>query len=175
MVTSIFDTTAGSSCGYSTEARQKQSSSQSKDQWSRQAPYDFTGCCAHADITYNKSGSTVLRIIGYFEHNKECQNSTLVRYPSIPLHEHVYAVALKQLSQGARYEFGTATVIPSQLTSLSVLRLFRPRTFGGLNTSNIETSTNVQTAAMNFLVQISAASTITIIGCKASTLMSSPK
>ncbi|KAF9783905.1 hypothetical protein BJ322DRAFT_972992, partial [Thelephora terrestris] len=70
-------------------------------QWSRQAPYDFTGCWAHADITYDKSSLNVLRIIGYFEHNDECQNATLVRYPSIPLHEHVYEVALEQLSQGA--------------------------------------------------------------------------
>lgn len=99
----LSNTIAGSLCGYSTEARQKRSSSQSKDQWSRQAPYDFTGCCVHADITYDASGSSVSRIIGYFEHNEECKKATLVRYPSIPLHEHVYKVALKQLSQGARY------------------------------------------------------------------------
>lgn len=99
----LFDVAAGSSCGYSTEARQKWSSSQSKDQWSQQAPYDFTGCYAHADITYDVSSSNVFRIIGYFEHNEECWSATLVRYPSIPLHEHVYEVALKQLSQGTRY------------------------------------------------------------------------
>ena len=104
LINDVFNTIGGSSCGYSTEARQKRSSSQSKDQWSRQAPYDFTGCCVHADITYDTSSSNVSRIIGYFEHNEECRNAGLVRYPSIPLHEHVYEVALEQLSQGARYE-----------------------------------------------------------------------
>ena len=106
----LFDVAAGSSCGYSTEARQKRSSSQSKDQWLRQAPYDFTGCYAHADITYDVSSSDVFRIIGYFEHNEECRSATLVRYPSIPLHDHVYEVVLKQLSQGARYVPQTAII-----------------------------------------------------------------
>ena len=136
MVTPIFDTTTGSLCGYSTEARQKWSSSQLKDQWSQQAPYDFTGCCAHADITYNKYCSTMLRIIGYFEHNEECQNSTLVRYPSIPLHDHIYEVTLEQLSQGARYKPRISNAIPCHLTSFSVSLLFKLKTFGGLSTGN---------------------------------------
>jgi len=94
-----------SSCGYSTAARQQRRSSKAHagdGERSRQAPYDFTGCCAHADITYGTSPDWVVRIIGYFDHNEGCQNSSLVRYPSIPLHEHVYEVALQQLAQGAR-------------------------------------------------------------------------
>ena len=57
----------------------------------------------HVDITYDTTSSNVLRIIGYFEHNKDCQNTTLVRYPSIPLHKHISKATLEQLSQGARY------------------------------------------------------------------------
>ena len=94
----------GSVCGYSTEARQKRSSKvQTGASWSRQAPYDFTGCCVHADVTYDTRTDTVERVIGFFSHNDECKRAKLVRYPSIPLHDHVYEVALQQLAQGARY------------------------------------------------------------------------
>ena len=136
---------AGSSCGYSTEARQKRSSSRSKDQWSRQAPYDFTGCCAHADITYSISDSDVLRIIGYFEHNEGCRSATLVRYPSIPLHGHVYEVALEQLSQGARYvSLMGAAVVPARLMFSSAFLLSRLRTSGGLSIDSTVISTHVR-------------------------------
>ena len=163
----LFDTVSGSSCGYSTEARQKRSSSQTKDKWSRQAPYDFTGCYAHADITYDTTSSNILRIIGYFEHNEDCQNATLVRYPSIPLHEHVYKVALEQLSQGARYVPQVATaVISLSLISSSVLPLSRPKTFGGWNMGSTRISVHVQTTAMNFLARILVACTVAITGCK---------
>jgi hypothetical protein len=82
----------------------RKAKSTSTEEWSRHAAYDFTGCCAHADITYTVDSGFVERIIGYFEHNESCKSATLVRVPSIPLHEHVYEIALAQLSQGARYD-----------------------------------------------------------------------
>jgi hypothetical protein len=91
-----------SSCGYDTSARQKKSKSKTTDEWRRHAAYDFTGCCAHADVTYNESTGEVERIIGYFEHNELCKTSMLKRLPSVPLHEHVCEVALAQLTHGAR-------------------------------------------------------------------------
>ena len=166
---------AGSSCGYSTAARQKRSSSTSKDQWSRQAPYNFTGCCAHADITYDASGSNVSRIIGYFEHNEECQSATLVRYPSIPLHEHVYEVALKQLSEGTRYVPWMVVGIPLGLISSLAFLQFRLRTFGEWSTGSTGILVHVQITVTSFLTRTSAACIVAITGYKGSMLKPNPK
>ena len=93
-------------CGYNTVARQRRSKTKStstEQSWSRHAAYDFTGCCAHADITYVQATGIITRVIGFFEHNESCKNGVLVRFPAVPLHEHVFEVALAQLAQGARY------------------------------------------------------------------------
>ena len=90
-------------CGYNSEVCQKKSKSTYAEDWSRRTAYDFTGCCAHANITYNESTGNIKRVIGFFDHNDQCKAQKLMRIPSIPLHEHVYEVALAQLSQGARY------------------------------------------------------------------------
>ncbi|KAJ7110244.1 hypothetical protein C8R43DRAFT_962415 [Mycena crocata] len=103
------------SCGYNTAARQEtdekkpnakkvpQASEASTDSrpWTRQNPYDFTGCLAHVDITERESDGAVSSIIGCLSHNVECQNSVLKRLPAIPLHPHVYEVALEQLKSGS--------------------------------------------------------------------------
>lgn len=41
--------------------------------------------------------------MGYFLHNEGCREAVLIQLPAIPLHEHVYEVALNQLEGGARY------------------------------------------------------------------------
>jgi len=41
--------------------------------------------------------------MGYFLHNEGCNEAVLTQLPAIPLHEHVYEVALDQLEVGARY------------------------------------------------------------------------
>lgn len=81
------------------------STTSGRPQWQRQAPYEFTGCLAHADITHTESSGqrVITRILGWFEHNSVCKAAGLVRFPPIPLHDHVYEVALRQLRQGARY------------------------------------------------------------------------
>jgi hypothetical protein len=99
-----------SSCGYNTITRHsaytvkvKSGQHTKGDQrGARRAPYDFTGCLAHANITYNEQSSKILRVIGYLEHNKACQASIMKRTPNIPLHSHVIKVALDQLVDGAR-------------------------------------------------------------------------
>ena len=68
----------------------------------RRAAYHFTGCLAHADITYAGGHRLIVRVIGYFEHNLACQNASLVRFPRIPIHPHVFELAIKQLRCGAR-------------------------------------------------------------------------
>ena len=119
------------------------------------------------DITYDTTSSNVLRIIGYFEHNKDCQNTTFVRYPFIPLHKHIYKVALEQLSQGARYVPQVATAaISLSLISSSVSLLSRLKMFGRWNMGSTRILVHVQTTTMNFLAQILVACTIAIIGCK---------
>lgn len=55
-------------------------------------------------MTERQSDGVATRIVGVFEHNSECRESALNRVPAVPLHEHVYEVALEQLSIGARYD-----------------------------------------------------------------------
>ncbi|THH14925.1 hypothetical protein EUX98_g9541 [Antrodiella citrinella] len=95
-------------CGYDTNARQDGKKPRERlevdvDNWRRRAPYDFTSCLAHSDITAaeRRTGTVILRIIGHFEHNEECQKAMLVRAPAIPLHPHVVEVAMRQLWMGA--------------------------------------------------------------------------
>ncbi|KAI0764222.1 hypothetical protein BD413DRAFT_433493, partial [Trametes elegans] len=61
----------------------------------------FTGCLAHADITTVVETGYVMRIIGYFQHNEECQQAAMVRFPAVPLHPHVVEVAMIQLRSNA--------------------------------------------------------------------------
>ncbi|KAJ8089484.1 hypothetical protein PM082_014736 [Marasmius tenuissimus] len=67
----------------------------------RRVPYPFTECLAHVEVVECLGSARVSRVSGYFEHNKECSAAVLERVPQIPLHEHVYEVALTQLSNGA--------------------------------------------------------------------------
>lgn len=68
----------------------------------RRNPYDFTGCLAHVEVTERESDGEVTRIIGILEHNPACQKSVMTRIPAVPLHPHVYEIALDQLRNGAR-------------------------------------------------------------------------
>lgn len=61
---------------------------------------DFTGCLAHAEVTYLLSTQKILRIRGYFCHNEGCQKALIARFPAIPLHPSVYETALQQLKDG---------------------------------------------------------------------------
>jgi hypothetical protein len=71
--------------------------------WERRVPFDFTGCTAHIEIVERSSDGEITRIAGIFEHNAECQVAILKRLPAIPLHEHVYEVALEQMEAGAEF------------------------------------------------------------------------
>ncbi|CAL1715611.1 unnamed protein product [Somion occarium] len=103
----VVRTTYQCVCGYNTASRQvgkkkrTENDVQVSKEWSRHAPYDFTSCLVHADITYIDVAPRIIsRVIGWFQHNDACQKSLLVRYPAIPLHEHVIQVALRQLQRG---------------------------------------------------------------------------
>jgi len=61
---------------------------------------DFTGCLAHAEITYVVETQKILRIRGYFEHNSLCKVAVLQRIPSLPLYPDVFRVALAQMTSG---------------------------------------------------------------------------
>ena len=65
-------------------------------------PYDFTGCLAHIDLTYRPDSQQIIRIAGVLEHNDECKATYMTRLPPIPLHDHVWQIALEQLHDGAR-------------------------------------------------------------------------
>ncbi|KAJ3729336.1 hypothetical protein C8R42DRAFT_558864, partial [Lentinula raphanica] len=67
----------------------------------RRLPYPFTACLAHVETTTQVKDGKILKICGIFEHNSGCEEAGMNRLPAIPLHEHVYEVALKQLQNGA--------------------------------------------------------------------------
>ncbi|KZS86492.1 hypothetical protein SISNIDRAFT_420811, partial [Sistotremastrum niveocremeum HHB9708] len=73
----------------------------SKLKWQRRAPYDFTGCLAHADVTFIDEPFLILRISGCLDHDEDCQAAVMKRRPAVPLHPHVYQVAVAQLLDGA--------------------------------------------------------------------------
>jgi hypothetical protein len=84
--------------------------------WIRRNPYDFTGCLAHAELTERSSDGAVSSVIGYFNHNESCQQSVMKRLPAIPLHPHVYEIALAQLESGARSVYSHLPVaIPTHM------------------------------------------------------------
>lgn len=99
-------------CGYDHREGQKKDNRQlekdpgrspSKAEWDRRAPYDFTGCLAHLEISEDLTTGQILRISGIQKHNEACKGSAMKRRPHVPLHSHVYEVALQQLRAGARY------------------------------------------------------------------------
>ena len=100
-------------CGYSHKERQRRHdvnvspgrrpSKKRKENWERRVGFDFTGCLAHIDLTECVETGAVLRITGIREHSGGCESEQLQRLPYVPLHEHVYEVALRQLEAGARY------------------------------------------------------------------------
>ena len=99
-----------SACGYDPNARweldekKKGHPGPTKDN-ERHIPFDFTACLAHVEVTELQSNGQISRIAGYVTHNEECKSSLLKRLPAVPLHEHVYEVALDQLKKGARWAY----------------------------------------------------------------------
>lgn len=100
-----------SSSGYYSAARhdvEKQKHSRfraSSTRGARRNPYDYTGCLAHVELTEREGDGIVTRVVGVLEHNDACLKSVMTRLPAVPLHSHVYEVALSQLQNGARYVF----------------------------------------------------------------------
>lgn len=71
-------------------------------EWHRKAAYAFTGCLAHVDITEHNESGAINRVVGIIEHNEMCVAAELIHRPAVPLHDHVYEVAIEQLRSGAR-------------------------------------------------------------------------
>ncbi|KAJ3832225.1 hypothetical protein F5878DRAFT_654682 [Lentinula raphanica] len=64
--------------------------------------YPFTACLAHVEVTVVwVIDGRIVKLCGIFEHNSGCEEARMNRLPAIPLHEHVYEVALEQLENGA--------------------------------------------------------------------------
>ena len=96
-----------SACGYDPNARRERDKKKKGDpvptkDSERRVPFDFTACLAHVEITELQSNGHISRIAGYVVHNEGCKSSFLKRLPAVPLHDHVYEVALDQLEKGAR-------------------------------------------------------------------------
>ena|ERR1700733_5459632 len=98
-----------SSCGYDVNAQQARDSNKliqngtvRKAELMRKVPYAYTGCLAHVEIIERVSNGEITRICGVLEHNQGCCKAMLEQLSAIPLHDHVYEVALEQLDNGAR-------------------------------------------------------------------------
>ena len=97
-----------SACGYDPNSRRERDKKKrgdpvpTKDR-ERRFPFNFTGCLAHVEITELQSNGQISRIAGYLIHNEGCKISFLKQLPAVPLHDHVYEVALDQLEKGARW------------------------------------------------------------------------
>ncbi|KAJ3860770.1 hypothetical protein EV359DRAFT_75017 [Lentinula novae-zelandiae] len=92
-------------CGYHVQARQQRESNKGMncktENWERWVPYPFTACLAHVEVTEQVRDQVISRIASIVEHNSQCHAAVLERLPPIPLHNHVYEVALEQLRNGA--------------------------------------------------------------------------
>ena len=84
------------------QRREEKGNTPCQNEWKRKTPYDFTGCLAHIDLTFRVVDNKAIRITGVLTHNKECIERQMRRLPPIPLHGHVWQIALQQLSEGAR-------------------------------------------------------------------------
>ncbi|KAF7967903.1 hypothetical protein HWV62_32579 [Athelia sp. TMB] len=101
------------SSGFNSDAKfhaSKQTTAQSTSiQGDRRNPYDFTGCLSHVELTERESDGAVSRLVGILQHNEACRHGSIVRIPSVPLHSHVYEVALQQRRNGANLPAVQAT------------------------------------------------------------------
>ncbi|EPQ56931.1 hypothetical protein GLOTRDRAFT_127317 [Gloeophyllum trabeum ATCC 11539] len=86
----------------------------------RRNPYDFVRCLAHVEITERDSDGAISRIVGYLCHHDECNSAVLKRRPAVPLHPHVYEVALEQLHSGA-----SITAVQSKNNAMLISRSYR--------------------------------------------------
>ncbi|KIJ39177.1 hypothetical protein M422DRAFT_258067 [Sphaerobolus stellatus SS14] len=96
-------------CGSNSQARKvkddvikiKQGDKIFPQEWQRKTPYDFTGCLAHLDITFDRQSFDIIRITGIMDHNSACEKQEMQRLPPVPLHPHVWQLAIQQLNTGA--------------------------------------------------------------------------
>jgi hypothetical protein len=63
--------------------------------------FDFTGCTAHAEVTYSTQSRKILHVQGQMDHNQGCQDAMMKWFPKNPLHLIVFEWALKQLKMGS--------------------------------------------------------------------------
>lgn len=113
---------------------------------SRRNPYDFTGCLAHAEVTEHNSDGQITQIFGVLNHSQECQASAMTCIPAVPLHPHVYEVALEQLKNSARYVswlilffYNVPTIIFDSITSVQSknIQMLHSRTYCGMKSHNL--------------------------------------
>ncbi|KIJ47382.1 hypothetical protein M422DRAFT_248771 [Sphaerobolus stellatus SS14] len=74
-------------------------------EWRRKMPYNFTGCLAHIDITFNRQSLSIIRITGILNHDLNCESQEMQRLPPVPLHPHVWRCAIEHLNKGASIAF----------------------------------------------------------------------
>ncbi|KAF8587603.1 hypothetical protein K439DRAFT_1298945, partial [Ramaria rubella] len=92
----------------------------------------FTGCLVHLDLTFQVSNLSVQQITGIIRHNEKCLQQDMKRKPAVPLHEHVWQVALQQLNDDA-----TITAIQARNQELSDAQMYAGQKSWNPQTANI--------------------------------------
>jgi hypothetical protein len=121
-------------CGYDTAARQNRDrrGSQNPLRWTRQTDYEFRGCLAHADVTWNLASNQVERVIGHFEHSVDCTAEPVIR-------QHVDNPALSfsrkghdELGLEADIEYGSRNLVTTSSRRLTLSERSSSQTGGPL-------------------------------------------
>ena len=117
--------TTNSICGYDTAARQSRDrrGSQNPLKWTRHTDYEFGGCLAHADVTWNLASKQVERVIGHFEHCAGCAAAPVI---------HQY-ISQSTISSGQKNFNGPGSVSDEQ--RLGERPTYSIREFSGLHTA----------------------------------------
>ena len=107
-------------CGYDTAARQSRDrrGSQNPLKWTRHTDYEFRGCLAHADVTWNLSSSQVERVIGHFDHCADCTAAPVI-------HQYINKLTLSLarsehngFDSGVGFEHGARRLVTATLRQL---------------------------------------------------------
>ncbi|KAF8222993.1 hypothetical protein L208DRAFT_1381646 [Tricholoma matsutake] len=122
-------------------------------QWTQRNAYDFTGCLTHIKITERLSDGEITRIIGHFMHNDLCEKAVLKRLPAIPLHEHVYEVALAQLEDGAKCMINAVTDDHQQKLGVDVQKAPQYNIDNWLNPASKDFKPEIHNAIFHYAVQ----------------------
>lgn len=106
-------------CGYDTAARQSRDrrGSQNPLKWTRHTDYEFRGCLAHADVTWNLSSNRIERVMGHFEHCEDCAAAPVIHRYTRELTLWLARKERDGLGPGVDFEHGSPEKCPAEMST----------------------------------------------------------